>query len=260
MIHNTAIIDPKAKLHKNVKVGPYSIIGANVEIEENTEVQSHVSIIGNTKIGKNNKIYPFASIGNDPQDLKFQGEETKLEIGNDNKIREYVTINPGTNGGGGITKVGNNCLFMVSAHIAHDCFVGDNVILANNVPLGGHARIEDNVIIGGNSAVQQFTRVGKFVMIGGMCGVVRDIIPYGIAHGNRSRLQGINLIGLRRKNIPNQDILILSEAYKEIFKNEKLTENLNNLKVELREHELVKEVLNFIEKDKKRPICTPFSK
>ena len=260
MIHNTAIIDTQAKIHKNVKVGPFSVIGANVEIEENTEIQSHVSILGNTKIGKNNKIYPFASIGNDPQDLKFQGEETKLEIGNDNKIREYVTINPGTNGGGGITKVGNNCLFMVSAHIAHDCYVGDNVILANSVPLGGHAYIEDNVIIGGNSAVQQFTRVGKFAMIGGMCGVVRDIIPYGIAHGNRSKLQGLNLIGLRRKNIPNQDIMILSEAYKEIFKNENLTENLNNLKVELKEHDLVREVLNFIEKDKKRPICTPFSK
>jgi len=260
MIHNTAIIDPKAKLHKNVKVGPYSIIGANVEIEENTEVQSHVSILGNTKIGKNNKIYSFASIGNDPQDLKFQGEETILEIGNGNKIREYVTINPGTNGGGGLTKVSNDCLFMASAHIAHDCFVGDNVILANSVPLGGHAYIEDNVIIGGNSAVQQFTRVGKFAMVGGMCGVVRDIIPYGIAHGNRSKLQGLNLIGLRRNNIPNQDIMVLSEAYKEIFKNENLTENLNNLSKDLRKHKLVNEVLSFIEKDKKRPICTPFSK
>ena len=260
MIHQTAIINPKAKLHDNVKVGPYSVIGADVEIDENTEVQSHVSIVGNTKIGKNNKIYPFSSIGNDPQDLKFQGEVSKLEIGNDNKIREYVTINPGTNGGGGITKVGNNCLFMVSAHIAHDCFVGDNVILANNVPLGGHAHIENNVIIGGNSAVQQFTRVGRSAMIGGMCGVVRDIIPYGIAHGNRSILQGLNLIGLRRKSIPNQDIKILSDAYKEIFKNENLTENLNNLSKELKQHELVSEVVDFIEKDKKRPICTPFSK
>ena len=260
MIHNTAIIDSKAKIHNDVRVGPYSIIGANVEIEENTEIQSHVSILGNTKIGKNNKIYPFASIGNDPQDLKFQGEETKLEIGNDNKIREYVTINPGTNGGGGITKVGNNCLFMVSAHIAHDCFVGDNVILANSVPLGGHAYIEDNVIIGGNSAVQQFTRVGRSAMIGGMCGVVRDIIPYAMVHGNRSKLQGLNLIGLRRKNIPNKDIIILSDAYKEIFKNENLTDNLNNLDKDLRKHKLVSEVLNFIEKDKKRPICTPFSK
>jgi UDP-N-acetylglucosamine acyltransferase len=260
MIHNTAIIDTQAKIHKNVKVGPFSVIGANVEIEENTEIQSHVSILGNTKIGKNNKIYPFASIGNDPQDLKFQGEETKLEIGNDNKIREYVTINPGTNGGGGITKVGNNCLFMVSAHIAHDCYVGDNVILANSVPLGGHAYIEDNVIIGGNSAVQQFTRVGRSAMIGGMCGVVRDIIPYAMVHGNRSKLQGLNLIGLRRKNIPNIDIMILNDAYKEIFKNENLTDNLNNLDKDLRKHKLVSEVLNFIEKDKKRPICTPFSK
>ena len=260
MIHQTAIIDPKAKIHSSVKVGPYSVIGPKVEIDENTEVQSHVSIVGNTKIGKNNKIYPFASIGNDPQDLKFQGEETKLEIGNNNKIREYVTINPGTSGGGGITKVGNNCLFMVSAHIAHDCYVGDNVILANNVPLGGHAHVEDNVIIGGNSAVQQFTRIGRSAMIGGMCGVVRDIIPYGIAHGNRSILQGLNLIGLRRKNIPNQDIMILLDAYKEIFKNENLTENLNNLSKELRINELVSEVVSFIEKDKKRPICTPFSK
>ena len=260
MIHKTAVIDPKAKIHSSVKIGPYSVVGPNVEIDENTEVQSHVSIVGNTKIGKNNKIYPFASIGNDPQDLKFQGEETKLEIGSDNKIREYVTINPGTNGGGGITKVGNNCLFMVSAHIAHDCFVGDNVILANSVPLGGHAYIEDNVIIGGNSAVQQFTRVGRFAMIGGMCGVVRDIIPYAMVHGNRSKLQGLNLIGLRRKNIPNKDIIILSDAYKEIFKNENLTDNLNNLNKDLRKHKLVSEVLNFIEKDKKRPICTPFSK
>ena len=260
MIHQTAIIDKKAKLHGSVKVGPYSVVGPNVEIDENTEIQSHVSIVGNTKIGKNNKVYPFASIGNDPQDLKFQGEETNLEIGSDNKIREYVTINPGTNGGGGVTKVGNNCLFMVSAHIAHDCFVGDNVVLANNVPLGGHAYIENDVIIGGNSAVQQFTRVGKSAMIGGMCGVVRDIIPYGIVHGNRSILQGLNLIGMRRKNISNQDIKILSEAYKEIFKNENLTENLNNLSGELKKHELVSEVVSFIEKDKKRPICTPFSK
>ena len=260
MIHQTALVDPKAKLHSSVKVGPYSVIGADVEIDENTEIKSHVSIVGNTKIGKNNKFYPFASIGNDPQDLKFQGEITKLEIGNNNKIREYVTINPGTKGGGGITKLGNNCLFMVSAHIAHDCFVGNNVILANNVPLGGHAYIEDNVIIGGNSAVQQFTRVGRFAMIGGMCGVVRDIIPFGIAHGNRSILQGINLIGLRRKNILNQDIMILSEAYKEIFKNENLTDNLKNLSNELKKHELVSEVVSFIEKDKKRPICTPFSK
>ena len=260
MIHETAIIDPKAKIGPNVKIGPYSIIGANVEIGEGSEIQSHVSIMGNTKIGINNKIYSFASIGNVPQDLKYKGEETKLEIGNNNKIREYVTINPGTIAGGKLTKIGNNCLFMVSSHIAHDCLVGNNVILANNVPLGGHAEIEDDVIIGGNSAVQQFTRIGRSAMIGGMCGVVRDIIPYGIAHGNRSILQGLNLIGLRRKNIPNHKIMILNEAYKEIFKNENLTQNLKNLTVDLKRNELVLEVVTFLKKDKKRPICTPFSK
>ena len=260
MINKTAIIDPKAKVSSNVSVGAYTIIGPNVEIGENSIIQSHVSIVGSTKIGKGNKIYSFASIGSDPQDLKFNGEKTKLEIGDYNKIREYVTINPGTKGGGGLTKVGNNCLFMVSSHIAHDCLVEDNVILANNVPLGGHAHIEKNVIIGGNSAVQQFTRVGKFAMIGGMCGVVRDIIPYAMVHGNRSILQGLNLIGLRRRNIPNKEIIVLTEAYKEIFKNENLTENLKKLDTKLKKNELVKDVVEFLEKDKKRPICTPFSK
>ena len=260
MIHKTAIVDPKAKLSDNIIVGPYSIIGPNVEILEGTEIQGHVNITGNTKIGSNNKIYPFASLGNDPQDLKYKNEKTQLIIGNNNKIREYVTINPGTEGGGGVTRIGNNCLFMVSSHIAHDCLVGDSVILANNVPLGGHAHVDDGAIIGGNSAVQQFTRVGKYAMIGGMCGVVRDVIPYGIAHGNRSILQGLNLIGLRRKNFPNKEILELSDAYKQIFKNENLTENLSNLSNELKKNKLVSEVVNFIEKDKKRPICTPFSK
>ena len=260
MIHKTALIDSNAKISKNVSIGPYSIIGPNVEIGEGTVIQAHVNITGNTIIGSHNKIYPFASIGNDPQDLKFKDEVTQLEIGNNNKIREYVTINPGTEGGGKKTKIGNNCLFMVSSHIAHDCVVGDNVILANNVPLGGHAHVDDDAIIGGNSAVQQFTRVGRFAMIGGMCGVVRDVIPYGIAHGNRSILQGLNLIGLRRKNISNKEILSLNEAYKIIFKNENLTENLRNLSNDLRKNELVLEVVNFIEKDKKRPICTPFSK
>jgi len=260
MIHKTALVDSNAKISKDVSIGPYSIIGPNVEIGEGTVIQSHVNITGNTVIGAFNEIYPFASIGNDPQDLKFEGEITQLEIGNNNKIREYVTINRGTKGGGGKTKVGDNCLFMVSSHVAHDCEVGNNVILANNVPLGGHAYIEEHVIIGGNSAVQQFTRIGKFAMIGGMCGVTRDVIPYGIVHGNRSILQGLNLIGLRRQNIPNKDILILSKAYKQIFKNENLTSNLNNLPRELKKNELVMEVVNFLEQDKKRPICTPFTK
>ena len=260
MIHKTAIIDSKAKISKNVKIGPYSVIGPNVEIDEGTIIQSHVNIIGFTKIGKNNKFFSYASIGNDPQDLKYNGEKTLLEIGNDNKIREYVTINPGTVGGGGITKIGNNCLFMVSSHVAHDCIVEDNVILANNVPLGGHAHIERNVIIGGNSAVQQFTRIGKFAMIGGMCGVVRDVIPYGMAFGNRNILQGLNIVGLRRNRVPNSEIKLLIDLYKKIFKNENLSKNLISLDKRFKKSILANEIITFLKNNKKRPICTPFSK
>ena len=260
MIHKTAIVDPKAKISANVNIGPYSIIGPNVEIGEDTDINSHVSIAGYTKIGKKNKIYPFASIGNNPQDLKYKGEKSFLEIGSGNTIREYVSINPGTDGGGGLTKIGNNCLFMVSSHVAHDCVIGDNVVAVNNVAIGGHVQIDDNAIIGGNSAIHQYIRIGKFAMIGGICAVIRDVIPYGLVHGNRSVLQGINLIGLRRKNIPNQEIAILSKAYKEIFKSENLSENLKNLSEEFKENDLVKEILKFIQKDKKRPICTPFLK
>ena len=260
MIHQTAIIDPKAKISANVNIGPYSIIGPNVEIGEDTNINSHVSIAGHTKIGKKNKIYPFASIGNNPQDLKYNGEKSYLEIGDSNIIREYVSINPGTDGGGGLTKIGNNCLFMVSSHVAHDCIIGDNVVAVNNVAIGGHVQIDDNAIIGGNSAVHQFIRIGKFAMIGGMCAVIRDVIPYGLVHGNRSVLQGVNLIGLRRNNISNQDISLLSNAYKEIFKSENLSENLKNLSEDYKKNDLVIEILKFIQKDKKRPICTPFFK
>ena len=260
MIHKTTIVDSKAKISSSVNIGPYCVIGPNVEINENVKIYSHVNISGNTKIGKGNKIYPFASIGNDPQDLKYNGEETKLIIGDNNKIREYVTINPGTKGGGGLTKIGNDCLFMISSHVAHDCQVGNNVIIANNVPLGGHAIIEDNVVIGGNSAVQQFTRIGKMAMVGGMTGVLHDVIPYGLSIGNRNYLQGLNLIGLRRANFNNKDILGLTEAYKEIFATKNLTDNLSKLNGEFKENTLVKDVIKFITKDKKRSICTPFTK
>ena len=259
MIHKTAIIDPKSKISSNVSIGPYSVIGPDVEIDENTIIYSHVSISGHTKIGKRNKIYPFASIGSDPQDLKYNGEETKLIIGDENTIREYVTINPGTVGDGGKTIIGNSCLFMISSHVAHDCLIGNNVIIANNVPLGGHVIIEDNVVIGGNSAVQQFTRIGKMAMIGGMTGVLHDVIPYGLSTGNRNSLQGLNLIGLRRAKFENKKILGLSEAYKEIFVTKNLTENISKLNGSLKDNELVKEVIKFIIKDKKRSICTPNS-
>ena len=260
MIHKTAIIDKKAKISESAIIGPYSIVGPNVQIDEKTIVESHVNLSGHTKIGKNNKIYPFASIGSNPQDLKYKGEKTELIIGNNNIIREYVTANPGTSGGGSITKIGNNNLLMIGVHIAHDCIIGNNIVIANSAAIAGHAEIEDDVIIGGNCGIQQFSRIGKMAMIGGMTGISRDVIPYGISYGNRNYLNGINLIGLRRRNVPNKDIITLTEAYKEIFKTEQLHDNLKNLNGKFKENNYVKEIVNFINKDKKRPICTPFSK
>ena len=258
MIHKTAIINPKAKIESNVEIGPYCIIGPNVKIGKDTVIQSHVNINCNVVIGQGNKIYPFVSI-NDPQDLKYKGEDTNLIIGKNNIIREYVTINPGTVAGGGKTVIGDNCLLMISSHIAHDCQVGNDVIIANNAPLAGHAIIEDNVVIGGNSAVQQFTRIGKMAMIGGMTGVLHDVIPYGLSVGNRNTLQGLNLIGLRRAKFNNKDILGLSAAYREIFCTKNFNENINQLDISLKENPLVKDVINFIKRDKKRSICSPFS-
>lgn len=260
MIHKSSIISKDAKISDSAEIGPYVVIGPNVKIGNNVIIHSHVNISGDTIIGDGCKIFPFASIGNAPQDLKYSGEKTNLVIGKNNTIREYVTINPGTDGGGGSTIIGNNCLFMISSHIAHDCKIGNNVVIANNVPIGGHGIIEDDVIIGGNAAVHQFTRVGKMAMIGGMTGVTTDVIPYGLSLGNRNYLDGINLIGLRRKNIPNKDILELSSAYKEIFKTSNLNENLNKLNGEFKENNLVNDIIEFINKDKKRPICTPFAK
>jgi UDP-N-acetylglucosamine acyltransferase len=260
VIHKTAIIDPNAKISSTVEVGPYTVIGPNVEIDDNVKIQSHVNITGHTIIGKDNKIYPYASIGNDPQDIKYKGEKTELIIGDNNTIREYSTINPGTIQGGGVTKVGNNNLIMISAHIAHDCIIGNNIVIANSAAIAGHAEIGDYVVIGGNCGVQQFTRIGKMAMIGGMTGVSRDVIPYGLSTGNRNFLNGINIVGLRRSKVSNKDIIGLTDAYKHIFKTNNLNENLNGLNGHYKENSLVNEVLKFIKKDKKRPICTPYLK
>ena len=259
MIHKTAIINSKAKISTNVEIGPYATIGPNVEIGENTLIQSHVNITGFTTIGKDNKIYPFASIGNDPQDMKYNEEKTELVIGDKNTIREYTTINPGTIQGGGVTKVGSNNLIMIGSHIAHDCIIGNNIVISNNAAIAGHAEIQDHVILGGNCGVHQFTRIGKMAMIGGMTGVSRDVIPYGLSTGNRNYLNGINIVGLRRNKVPNKEIIGLTNAYKEIFKTENLNENLNRLNGNFIANTLVKEVVDFINKDKKRPICTPFT-
>mgnify|MGYP006089542383 FL=1 len=259
MIHNSSIIEKSAKIGKDVKIGPFCYIGPKVQISDGVELVSNIHIEGKTRVGKETKIFPFASIGTAPQDLKYKGENNSLEIGENNTIREYVTINPGTEGGGGKTIIGNNCLFMISSHVAHDCKIGNDVVIANNVPLGGHVIVEDSVVIGGNSAVQQFTRIGRLAMIGGMTGVLKDVIPFGLSFGNRNYLRGVNLIGLKRKKYENKEIMELDSAFKKIFSSRNLHENLSKINGEYKGNNLVKEVINFISKDKKRPICTPNS-
>ena len=259
MIHKTAIIDKKAELFNDVEVGPYCVIGPDVKIGANTKLHSHVNLTGNTSIGSDNEFFPFCSIGTPPQDLKYKGEKNSLIIGDNNKFREYVNINPGTEQGGSITKIGNNNLFMVYCHIAHDCIIDDNIVLANNVQVGGHVSINKNAIVGGSCAIHQFSRIGEFAMIGGMTGVLSDVIPYGLSLGNRNILTGLNLIGLRRSGVSNQDIKIIQSAYDIIFCDEAFRKNIKNLGHELIENKYVNNIVKFINSDKKRPISLPIN-
>ena len=257
MIHPSAIIDKKAKIPENVHIGPYCVIGPNVELGLNNKLHSHVNIIGNTKIGSNNEIFPFASIGTDPQDLKFKGEKNSIIIGDNNKLREYVNINPGTSEGGSITKIGNNNLLMVYCHVAHDCNLGSNIVLANNVQVGGHVKIENYAIVGGSCAIHQYSRIGQLAMIGGMTGVLSDVIPYGLSLGNRNYLAGLNLIGLRRANINNKDIKLMQNFYEFIFKNDNFRINLENIDKDMKKNKYIKVIIDFLNSNKKRPISLP---
>ena len=257
MIHPTSIISQNAKISNDVEIGPYCVIGENVEVESNTKIYSHVNIQGNTKIGKNNEIFPFVSIGTPPQDLKYKGEKNSTIIGNNNKIREYVNINPGTSEGGTITKLGSNNLLMVYCHVAHDCNLGNNIVLANNVQVGGHVKIEDNAIVGGSCAIHQFSRIGHLSMVGGMTGVLSDVIPFGLSLGNRNNLVGLNLIGLRRAKISNEDIKKLQKFYNIVFNNQNFRSNIENLEIDVKENKYVKTIIDFINSDKKRPISLP---
>ena len=260
MIHKTAIVDVKAKISDNVEIGPYCIIGPEVKIGAKSVLHSHVNIVGNTKIGENNQIYPFSSIGTPPQDLKYKGEKNSLVIGDNNKFREYVNINPGTEQGGGVTRIGDNNLFMVYCHVAHDCLISNNIVLANNVQVGGHVTIQNNAIVGGSCAIHQFSRIGESAMIGGMTGVLSDIIPFGLSMGNRNNLMGLNLIGLRRSKVSNENIKKIQLAYEIIFKTPSFRENIDGLNSDLKNNEFVKKILNFINSDKKRPISLPPNK
>lgn len=217
-IHPTAILDKNVEIGDNVVVGPHVCIKSNVKIGDNTHIESNAYIGSYTTIGKNCNIYPSAVVGTIPQDLKFKGEISELTIGDNTTIREFCMINRGTKGGGGITKIGNNNLIMAYVHIAHDCILGNNIIIANAVQFAGHVTVEDNAVIGGMSAIHQFTRIGSFAMVGGMSGVALDVAPFCLAVGNRSHLNGLNLIGLKRGSFSFEEINALKEAYKIIFR------------------------------------------
>lgn len=257
-IHTTAIIHPNAKLASNVVIGPYCVVGEHVALGENVQLISHVSIDGRTTVDEGTRMYPFASIGHPPQDLKFKGEPSTLVIGRNNVIREHVTMNPGTEGGGMITKVGDNCLFMVGTHVAHDCQLGDHVIMANNATLAGHVQVGDHAVIGGLAAVHQFVRIGEHAMIGGLSGVENDVIPYGAVMGERAGLAGLNIIGLKRRNFDRETIHGLRAAYTMIFEEKEgtLAERAEKAKQEYAGIEAVQDITGFILTAGKRAICT----
>ena len=259
MFHKSSVIDKKTKIGKNVKIGPFCVIGKDVKIGNNCILHNHVSITGNVLIDDNTEIFPFVSIGSIPQDLKYNGEKTSIKIGKNCKIREYVTINLGTNGGGGVTSIGNSCLLMIGTHIAHDCEIGNNVIFANHSTLAGHVKIFDNVVVGALSAIHQFSRIGEGAMIGGMSGVTADVIPFGTVVGNRAKLSGLNVLGLKRRNVQKKEILELRKAFKNIFLSKKLTlmKRVDILIKKKPKERTINVLLKFLKEDSDRSFCLP---
>lgn len=257
-IHPTAIIEDGATIGEGARIGPYCIVGGKAVLGAGVTLHGHVVVGGDTVIGDGCEIFPFASIGLAPQDLKFRGEPTRLEIGKRNRIREYVTMNPGTEGGGALTKVGDNGLFMVGAHVAHDCIVGDNVIMANNATLAGHVELGDHAILGGLSAVHQFVRVGRHAMVGGMSGVENDVIPYGSVMGDRAGLCGLNIVGLKRRGFDKDTVHSLRNAYRILFADEgTLSERVSDVAETFAEIEAVMEILSFIRASSSRGLTQP---
>jgi UDP-N-acetylglucosamine acyltransferase len=257
-IHPTAIVASGARLASDVVIGPYCTIGEQVELGPGVSCRSHVVIEGRTTIGAGTRIFPFASIGHEPQDLKYQGEDSALLIGARNTIREYVTMNPGTTGGGMVTRVGNDCLFMVGAHVAHDCQIADHVIMANNATLAGHVVLEEHAFLGGLCAVHQFVRIGRHAMIGGMSGVERDVIPYGQVMGDRARLTGLNIIGMQRRGFTREEIQALRNAYQLLFHSEgTLSDRVGATALRFAGIAPVEDIVQFIRADSTRAICQP---
>jgi UDP-N-acetylglucosamine acyltransferase len=256
-VHATAIVEPGARLGQGVRIGPFCHVGKDVTLGEGVELVSHAVVAGRTTIGARTRVFPFASIGPQPQDLKYKGEPSTLEVGSDCLIREGVTMNPGTEGGGMATAVGNGCAFLANSHVGHDCRVGNNVIFSNNVMLAGHCTIGDYAILGGGAAVIQYARVGAHAFVGGMSGLENDLIPYGMALGNRAHLSGLNIIGLQRRGFSREDIHTLRRAYRLLFADEgTLVERLNDVEEEF-DLPIVKEIVSFIREGGKRSLCVP---
>jgi len=259
-VHFGSVVEDGAQIGRDVEIGPFCFVGRNVVLGDDVKLHSHVVIAGDTQVGENTEIFPFASLGNIPQDLKFDGEASSLTIGKNNIIREHVTMSPGTKGGGLVTTVGNNCLFMVGSHVAHDCVVKDNVILANNATLAGHVLVEEFAVLGGLSAVHQFVRIGRHAMVGGMSGVEQDVIPYGSVLGNRARLAGLNIVGLKRRGFSRAEIAILRKAYRLLFAEEgTISERLEDVTEMYTESQAVMDIVSFIREDSNRAICQPRS-
>ena len=259
-IHPTAIVASGANLGADVQIGPYCIVSSEVSLAEGVRLHAHVVVDGRTTIGAGSVVYPFASIGTPPQDLKYRGEASQLVVGARNKIREHVTMNPGTQGGRMETRVGDDCLFMIGSHVAHDCIIGDHVIMANNATLGGHVEVDNYAIIGGLAAVHQFVRIGAHSMVGGMSGLEQDLIPYGIAMGDRARLRGLNLVGLERRDFSREDIHTLRTAYRLMFAPEgTLSERIDDVVGLYGDNNAVMEVVEFIRAETSRAVLQPKS-
>jgi UDP-N-acetylglucosamine acyltransferase len=256
-IHPTACIEAGARLADSAVVGPFCHVGAEVELGLDVELLSHVVVAGRTRIGDRTRIFPFASIGHQPQDLKYRGESSELVIGRDNVIREHVTMNPGTSGGGMVTRIGDGCLFMASAHVAHDCQIGSHVIMANNATLAGHCEVGDYAFFGGLSAAHQFVRIGPHAMIGGITGVERDVIPYGSVMGDRARLVGLNIIGMQRRGFSREEIQGLRSAYQMLFEDGSgtLAERADAVWARYGELRPVREVIVFVRAESARGLC-----
>lgn len=261
-IHPTAVIDPDARIGAGVRIGPYAMVGRDVQLDDDVVVHAHAIVEGRTHLGRGCQVYPFAAVGTAPQDMKYAGEETSLFVGEETVIREHATLHRGTKGGSGVTQVGRNCLLMVGSHVAHDCQLGDRIVMANNATLGGHVVVEEGAVLGGLVAIHQFSRIGRGAMIGGMSGVEGDVIPYGMALGNRARLNGLNVVGLKRRGVSRQELHVIRTAYQLLFDSAAGTfkERLARVEREYGELEPVRDIVTFINADASRTLCRPQQK